>query len=533
MSLILLFLLINNNNCSFCSGCSAAVLALKYGHIECANQITHRDWDEFFVIPRPLSIYEIPSTTEDNQNRTTVMPSNKRNNIPYAHDSLKQNERLPSTLSFGLLKIIFNESDTGYSTRLARLCKQDKQSRHQQHVKPNKHEALQTSTVTTNKHNKTKSTLVDNNHYCSTEAVVNETLSPTITKEHRPSIDSNRSLNNCSRSSARLKLLMQQQQSLNKSNLKDNSSSFIQKTISRTQFSNDDIDQTKSNSSKNDFEENKSKIHTPTMYRQTSNSALNHSENYVTRKISKLQRPTTAHIHKQALGNSFATSAKVKPTHNHSASTNKNSLLMDPNDSASYILNQHHSTVGTKSAAYSQTIYAGCPVSAVARHPIQRSNDASYSIREAKRTTSRYNKPEELFGVRPEELFAPEQHQPKLLDQRSITKSTENTLLKRIRLQKQQYIWQQDVSKIIELYNIHHSTNYRKSAVAPEQASAATQADTTTDLTSSGRSRRMSITKTPATILKPPTYLKQSTLVQLNIARRNSVTRSSIKSTNQ
>ncbi|CAF5173476.1 unnamed protein product, partial [Rotaria magnacalcarata] len=30
-------------------GCSAAALALKYGHIECANQITHRDWDEFFV----------------------------------------------------------------------------------------------------------------------------------------------------------------------------------------------------------------------------------------------------------------------------------------------------------------------------------------------------------------------------------------------------------------------------------------------------------------------------------------------------
>ncbi|CAF5005624.1 unnamed protein product, partial [Rotaria socialis] len=40
---------IHLDQCVNRDGCSAAVLALKYGHIECANQITHRDWDEFFV----------------------------------------------------------------------------------------------------------------------------------------------------------------------------------------------------------------------------------------------------------------------------------------------------------------------------------------------------------------------------------------------------------------------------------------------------------------------------------------------------
>lgn len=104
----------------FCfSGCSAAVLALKYGHIECANQITHRDSDEFFVIPRPLSIYESSKLPEEKPTRK------KRSKTNFDSKEVKR-EISPSALSFGLLKIIFDESDSAYSTRLAGMC--DKKS---------------------------------------------------------------------------------------------------------------------------------------------------------------------------------------------------------------------------------------------------------------------------------------------------------------------------------------------------------------------------------------------------------------------
>ena len=156
-------------------------------------------------------------------------------------------------------------------------------------------------------------------------------------------------------------------------------------------------------------------------------------------------------------------------------------------------------------------------------HPENRTISLS-SIREAKGTASRYNKPEELFGVRPEELFAPEQRQPKILDQRSAG----NTRLKR-----PQHIWQQDVDHIIELYNIHHSANYRKSAVPPQSSiQVVTHSDTLTDAVPGGRARRMSISKNSSTNLKLPVNSKQPTFATLNIPRRNSISRPSTKLTN-
>jgi hypothetical protein len=103
------------------SGCSAAVLALRYGHIECANQITHRDCDEFFVIPRPLSIYETPPSTDVNHTTTTWISKKKKKTISHNSPTVKNDVR-PSAFSFGLLKIIFNDNDSSYSTRLAGIC---------------------------------------------------------------------------------------------------------------------------------------------------------------------------------------------------------------------------------------------------------------------------------------------------------------------------------------------------------------------------------------------------------------------------
>jgi hypothetical protein len=522
---------------SFCfySGCSAAVLALKYGHIECANQITHRDWDEFFVIPRPLSIYETPPTTDDNQTTTTTItptPKKKSKTTSY-HPSPNKTQTRSSTLSFGLLRIIFNDSDTGYSTRLEGLCKQDRQFRHRQHLKHKKQEALQISTTTINKFDRAKSTLANSPHYCSTEALVNETQSPNMSKQHQTSFDNNVNLNNSNRASPRMQLLMQQHLS-NKPNSKDNSSSSIQKTTSKTQLSIDDLQKTKSNFSKNDTEDIKSKTSIATMYRQTSHSTLNHSENNTSNKF---QRPTTAIIHNQTFANplpSRLSSAKVKPAHITSASSKKKALIIDRIDSAANIPKQRQSTIGSQTTSNSPTVYAGRPISSVMHHSPPRSNASACSIREATGTATRFNKPEDLFGLRPEDLFCPEEHQPKILDQRSISKADDHTRLKRHQLQKQQHIWQQDMDKIIELYNVHHCANYRKSAIQPRTTGThgVSYTDTLTDLSQGSRPRRMSITKTSTTNSKPPPNPKQPTFTTLNVPRRNSISRPSIKLTN-
>lgn len=325
-----------------------------------------------------------------------------------------------------------------------------------------------------------------------------------------------------------------QQHLLHKNDLKDdenNNSSFIQKTISRTQLSIENLNQIRTNS-----DDNKSKLSTPTMYHQTSSSTINNSNN-------KFQRPKTAIIQHQTSNNpspSRLDSAKIKPTRIASVSPKKKSVVINRIDTNTYYPKHPPSLVGSETSNYSQTIYTGRPISAIAHRSTSRSNDSACSIREAKGTANRYNKPEELFGLKPEELFAPElqqqqQHQPKILDQRSTTKSNDQTRLKRNQFQRQQHIWQQDVDKIIELYNIHHSGSYRKSAIPPPPTvtvQAPTQTDTLNEPSQNGRQRRASITKPSTTNLKPPTNPKQSTFATLNIPRRNSITRPSTKLTN-
>jgi hypothetical protein len=305
----------------------------------------------------------------------------------------------------------------------------------------------------------------------------------------------------------------------------------MQKTNSKTQISIDDINKNKINSVKNDNEEMKSKTSIPTIYRQSSNSTLYQSET-----TNKSQRPKTAMVHNQKYVNpppSRLNSPRIKPTHFPSPSPKKKSYQIDSPSNLPY---QHlQSTMSSESSTYSRTIYAGRSISAVVHRSVPRSNDSACSIREAKGAASRYNKPEELFGLRPEELFAPEQYQPRILDQRSTPKANESRRSKRSHLQKQQHFWQQDVDRIIDLYNIHHTANYRKSAVPPLSSSSGhygSQTDTLTDLNQSGRIRQASITKNSSTNSKQSANPKQSTFALLNIPRRNSISRPSIKLTN-
>ena len=514
-------------------GCSAAVLALKYGHIECANQITHRDGDEFFVIPRPLSIYETPPTTDDNQTATTSTTSPLKRKTKHSmnqYSPIKTDLR-PNTLSFGLLKIIFNDSDTGYSTRLAGLCKQEKQCRSRQHSKHKKQEALQTSTTTNiKKLDRTKSTIVDGTSNYSTEALVNERQLLNSSKERRGSLASSNQLNPTNRTSPRMKLLMQQHL-LNQANSKDNTNgSFIQNTTSKTQLSIEDFSPIKSNLSKDQQEKNS----IPVLFRQSSHSSLNHWGNDASATtIQKLSRPKTAIARNQRYMNpppSRLSSARIKPINASPFDTRKKAVAIDHMGSPSNIPRPPFPSMNGSKA--SESSHSTRPISSLTHRSIPRMNDSTSSIREVKGTATRFNKPEQLFGLRPEELFASEEYQPKILDPRTSTKPDENTRSKRTHFQRQQHIWQQDVDKIIELYNIHHSGSYRKSAVPPAPAQPTPPTDSLMESSQTGRTQRSSSNKPSTANAKSSSNSKQATFAVVNIPRRNSLTRSSMKLTN-
>ena len=458
----------------FHSGCSAAVLALRYGHIECANQITHRDWDEFFVVPRPLSIYEIPPGTDNHHHPQSTIPTTtivkkKKNNSPTVKNDIR-----PSALSFGLLKIIFNESDSTYSTRLAGLCNEKKTAHRRRRVRPKKSEG--------DKSNPPHST-----HYCSTEALANELQASTLDQGQHLSSEENDEIN---RSSPRMQLLMQQHLS------HDNPS----------------------NSTLNNYIE-------PTV------SILYESP----RTKSKVQRPKTAVISRNITSvNAVGIPSRLSSPKN----LPRKSILTKRPNSASVI--PKHSTLTSEATTYSQTLYQGRPLSAVLhsqhRHPpAQRTVDSACTIREAKGATSRYNKPEELFGLKPEELFGlkPEElfgqidYQPRIINRHQTMNNKFSP--------RPTHIWQDDVDKLVDLYNIHHSSNYRKPAVPPPPVRVNIQSDALGDLVQPGKARRTSISKHSSTISqsRSSVYQKQSTLASLNIPRRNSINRrSSIKLTN-
>ncbi|CAF1053992.1 unnamed protein product [Rotaria sordida] len=496
-------------------GCSAAVLALKYGHIECANQITHRDWDEFFVIPRPLSIYEAPQKPDDNHTltttTTTTITSKKKTRTTSHNSSTTKNDIRPSTISFGLLKIIFNENDSSYSTRLAGFCNESKQTHHRRRIRHKKQDISQKN----HDINKTESIIPSSTHYCSTEALVNELQSSPIGVERKITFDDNED-NNTTRTSPRMQLFIQQHLS------KKPKSSSEDILISNDETKLKIIDQQTSNSTIDYIEPAVSIL-------QESSSMKN-----------KLQRPKTAIVTRNqssvnAVGApSRLSTPKVLPTSSSSSpqkKSKKKSSIINRSNSASCIpKQQQHSNLASEISSYSQTLFAGRPLSAALqhhnRHPsIHRTVDSSCSIREAKGATSRYNKPEELFGLKPEELFGLQNHQPKILNHR---KTNDNIRLKRT---NQQYIWQEEVNKLADLYSIHHSSNYRPSAVPP--APVVVEEDTITNLIPVGKSRRQSISRNTLNFSRSSLNPKQSTLAALNIPRRNSISRhSSIKLTN-
>ena len=485
---------------TFYLGCSAAVLALKYGHIECANQITHRDWDEFFVIPRPLSIYETPKKIDDHQTVTTTAISRKQTKTTSNASSTIKSDIRPSTLSFGLLKIIFNEADATYSTRLAGICNERKQTHNRRRLRQKKQELLQKL----NEHDQTESNVPGSTHYCSTEALVNEVQSSRTSPECTKSFNGSDDGNNTGRTSPRVQLLMQQH--------------FSNKTYvlnANILHPNDD--------------EMKSKIQIPTVDHRASISSANHTDPTASilydspRTTNKLQRPKTAVVSRNqtsvnAIGiPSRLSSAKTQPS--SSLLSNKKSKKIPSSinrpSSASFTSKQHqqqqqHSNLGSEVSSYSQTLYAGRPLSAVLQNryrqpPVQRKVDSSCSIREAKGATNRYNKPEELFGLKPEELFGLSDHQPKIINHHT---TNSNKRLIGTNVQKQQYIWQQEVNKLVDLYNVHHSKNYRASAVPPPPPPppppVAVEEDTLTDLTQMGRTRRLSMSKSSSASVNVP-----------------------------
>ncbi|CAF3921114.1 unnamed protein product [Adineta steineri] len=366
-------------------GCSAAVLALKYGHLECANQITHRDCDEFYMVPRPLSIYENNSSTIiKNSNGTKLKKKNQKS-------SVNKTEIYPPVMPFGLLKIIFNDNDMKYSTHLANILTSSNQS---------------------------------------------DTNPPRIT---------------------------------------------------------------------------------------------NH----------RFQRPKTTTLQNQTFMNSIPTaelnSTNLRRIQNPSTPLKKRFVLNDRTDTSSVVTKQNQSTAGSQSSTYPQTILTGYTISTATQQSTTKSNDLSCPIQEAKGPTSRYNKPEQLFGLRPEELFGLKQHQPKMFDQMSTTKTDDSIRSKRSQLQKKQHIWQQDVDKLLELYNIHHSVTYRKSAIPPPTTltQGVVQTETITEIIPIARSRRSSITKHTVTTSKPPTnHSKQTTVTSGSNSRRNSTHRHTIKLAN-
>ena len=165
-------------------------------------------------------------------------------------------------------------------------------------------------------------------------------------------------------------------------------------------------------------------------------------------------------------------------------------------------------------------------------HPSSRFGDTSGSIREATGATSRYNQPEALFGLRPADLFGLDEHQPKILDRRASIHLPDQERSKRDSRNKTSHRWEKDMTKIIDLYNVHHSPNYRKSAVPPTTSATRTsnQQDTLTEL--APRQRRSSITKPASVVSKSSANSKPSTLASLNISRRSSVIRPSAKASN-
>ena len=345
------------------------MLALKYGHIQCANLISHRDRDEPFVAPRPSSVYGISPVKSAKKDRNTLHP--------------------PASVSFGLLKIAFNESDGNYSSRLAGLCSTDESKPRRKLPVSSNHKSDSIQTRRTQQ--------VHVSH--TTEAPVNATHSSGTGKQRRTSVD----------------------------------------------------------------------------------------------RASPRWPPST----QPNIDISYQTSVP---------------LFDLPQKPAEPVLVITPSLVRrANSAAPSQTKRPVADPPTRPSHPLE----SMSSIREARGASSRYNKPEDFFGLRPEELFGFDEHVPQMIDHR---KAVDSTRLKRPNLRQQIYNWHDDVNQLVDLYSIHHSSNYRVSAVPPLSSTlTAIQISAIDASVPTSKLRKVPASKNP----KAP---RTSTLSSYNILRRTPVT---------
>ena len=266
------------------------------------------------------------------------------------------------------------------------------------------------------------------------------------------------------------------------------------------------------------------------MYGQTSNSTLTLLEQEMSRIASRKLPPKHTAAHPISVVNAARPmSAKSQRL------TQKAAGLVKPKPRP---MERIHSTSNLsrthQSLQESDTSTATRSFSALGRnHSSSRFADMSSSIREATGATRRYNQPESLFGLHPAELFGlDEQHQPRILDRRASVHLTDQAGAKRDTQHKPSHRWQKDMSKIIDLYNVHHTPNYRKTAVPPTTSATRTSNQNDTDSVPTGRQRRGSFSKAPSGVSKSSASSKPSTLASLNTSYRNSVSRPSIKVSN-
>ncbi|CAF1306538.1 unnamed protein product [Adineta steineri] len=455
-------------------GCSAAVLALRYGHIECANQIIHRDWDEFFVVPRPLSVYETPPMTDINHNLTTA--SKPKSKISQNSSTNKKDSR-PSTLSFGLFKILFNESDKKYFTHLAKLCDEG-----QQYNRNIRHKNPDISSIINNV-NQVKSTVNNHSQKPSAETFLTELQTVKTREEHKISLDKKENTNGLP---PRIPVSIQHHVSI-----KDPRHSS--------------------------YDRNKSRAHTPVKHQHNSDFVINRCETTTppsfdsSRRKTNLQRSKTLFPTRNKISNNIDDTNSRKSPSPHKKSRKKSTLNNRPK-SASFTSRPQHSNLTFESSTYSKTFFAGRPLSALlqnhhCRSPVQHIIDPSCSIREAKGAASRYNNPEELFGIKPEDLFGTS-------DNRSKSVTHPDTRLKRNDHPQQEYMYQKDVDKLVDLMTIQQSPSYRQ-AVTPQPKLQ------TNDLKSGKEHRRISSSsKLSINSSGTPTNTKRTTLSTLSVCRQ-------------
>ncbi|CAF1082291.1 unnamed protein product [Adineta ricciae] len=455
-------------------GCSAAVLALRYGHIECANQITHRNWDEFFVIPRPLSVYENSQINEDNNNNNSDQSHN-----PVIAGKQKNKSRTnlrPSAPSFGLLKIVFNETDTTY-TQLANLCHRDKQNQQRRARKQHS--------------DQDKSIMSNGTQRSSVETITTEFSPRKKRDQRRLSANANEKTND------------------HTSGLPPRRPSSVHKrrTSKTTQLSHEKL-----------LTRMKAPIiHIQDFDASASSESITILPDYDSSQVqTNIERPQTALLARYKTSNDVSDESsrlftrKTQPTSVHKKAKKKSTMISRPK-SASSATKPQHSNLTFESSIYSKTLYSGRPLSAAlqnhhCRSPVQQIVDPSCSIREVRgvAAASRYNNPIELFGIKPEDLFGTP-------DSSSKCNTHRDTLLKDPTIQ-QKYVYQQDVDKLVNLHAIQHTPSYRPSVIHPVKQ--------TVTKPSTKPNRRISTSKCSTNSSRASTTIKQSTLAALNITRR-------------